>query len=96
MSKILYKGYIAELTLDVAEDIIVGRVINTADIISFHGKTLEEAKEAFHNVLDIYLEAAEKEGIEPNKPYLGKFNLRISPTPQGLEIPKNQDHKHSS
>ncbi len=81
MSKniIIYKGYIAELTLDFDDDIIVGKVINTADIISFHGKTLEKTKEAFHDVLDTYLETAEKEGIEPSKPYSGKFNLRISP-----------------
>lgn len=76
---IIYKDYIAELFLDIEEDIIVGRVVNTADIISFHGKTLEEAKQAFHDVLDTYLEIAEKEGIEPTKPYSGRFNLRINP-----------------
>ena len=76
---IIYKGYIAQLTLDIEDDIIVGRVINTAEIISFHGKTLKEAKQAFHNVLDTYLAVAEKDGIEPTKPYSGRFNLRISP-----------------
>ena len=41
MSKnfIEYKDYIAKLDLDLEEDIIVGRVINSSDIISFHGKT---------------------------------------------------------
>jgi predicted HicB family RNase H-like nuclease len=81
MSKdyIAYKGYLAELSLDLDDNLIVGRVINTADIISFHGKTLEEAKQSFHDVLDLYLETAQKEGIEPSKPYSGKFNLRINP-----------------
>ena len=74
-----YKNYIAELTLDLEEDIITGRVINTADIISFHGKTLIEAKNAFHEVLDSYLETSRELGIEPAKPCSGKFNLRISP-----------------
>ncbi|MSO14673.1 hypothetical protein h2es_1464 [Rickettsiales endosymbiont of Trichoplax sp. H2] len=33
-----YKGYAAELCLDTQDKIIVGQVINTADIISFHEK----------------------------------------------------------
>jgi predicted HicB family RNase H-like nuclease len=74
-----YKNYIAELTLDLEDDIIVGKVINTADIISFHGKTLNEAKQAFHNVLDSYLETALELGLEAAKPCSGKFNLRINP-----------------
>lgn len=74
-----YKDYIAELSLDLEDDIIIGRVINTAEIISFHGKTLKEAKRAFHDVLDTYLKVAEEEGIEPSRPYSGKFNLRINP-----------------
>lgn len=74
-----YKGYFAELSLDIDDDIIVGRVINTADIISFHGDTIEEAKLAFHDVLDTYVESCEQEGIEPARPYSGKFNLRTTP-----------------
>ena len=49
-SIIEYKGYSAELTLDVEDDIIVGRVINTADTISFHGKTVEEATTIMMNI----------------------------------------------
>jgi len=81
MSKnyIHYKNYIAELKLDFEEDIIVGKVVNAADIISFHGKTLKEARNAFHDVLDTYLETSKELGIEPAKPCSGKFNLRISP-----------------
>ena len=74
-----YKGYLAEMNLDIEDDIIVGRVINTADIISFHGKTVEEAKLAFHDVLDSYLSACQEEDIEPSLPCSGRFSLRVSP-----------------
>lgn len=74
-----YKNYLAELTLDTDDNIIVGRVINTADIISFHGKTVIEAKAAFHNVLDTYLEACKENKIEPTVPCSGKFSLRVPP-----------------
>jgi len=76
---ISYKGYIAELNLDTDDNIIVGRVINTADLISFHGASVEEAKNAYYNVLDTYLETCQKENINPSLPTSGKFSLRIAP-----------------
>jgi predicted HicB family RNase H-like nuclease len=78
-SIIEYKGYLAELTLDINDNIVVGRVINTADIISFHGKTVEEAKLAFHDLLDTYLSTCQEENIEPSLPCSGRFSLRVSP-----------------
>lgn len=75
-----YKHYLAELVLDTEDNIIVGHVINTADTISFHGKTVREAKAAFHDVLDTYLAACKEEGIEPSLPCSGKFSLRVNPT----------------
>lgn len=74
-----YKNYLAELVLDTEDDIIVGRVINTADVISFHGNTVEEAKTAFHDVIDTYLAACKEEKIEPSQPCSGKFSLRVNP-----------------
>ncbi|CAM4439740.1 MAG: hypothetical protein LEGION0398_MBIBDBAK_01403 [Legionellaceae bacterium] len=75
-----YKNYLAEMTLDTEDNIIIGRVINTADSISFHGKTIEEAKAAFHDVLDTYIATCQEEGIEPSMPCSGKFSLRLNPT----------------
>jgi predicted HicB family RNase H-like nuclease len=74
-----YKGYLAELILDIEDDIIVGRVINTTDNISFHGETVEDAKLAYHDVLDTYLSTCHEEGIEPSLPCSGRFSLRVNP-----------------
>jgi predicted HicB family RNase H-like nuclease len=74
-----YQQYIAKLDFDFHDQIIVGKVINTNDIISFHGENLKEAISAFHDVIDAYLENCKNENIEPSKTYSGKFNLRISP-----------------
>ena len=78
-SIIEHKGYLAELALDIEDDIIVGRVINSVDTISFHGKTVEEAKLAFHDVLDTYLSICQEENIEPSLPCSGRFSLRVNP-----------------
>jgi len=74
-----YKRYLTILDFDLAEGIIVGNVINTKDIISFHAETLAGAKQAFEDIIDTYLSACEAEGICASKLYSGKFNLRISP-----------------
>jgi predicted HicB family RNase H-like nuclease len=63
-----YKNYLAELILDTEENVILGAVINTADIIAFHGKSVTKAKKAFRDVLDRYLASCEKDGIEPSRP----------------------------
>lgn len=83
MKSLKYKGYIALMEPDIEDGIIVGRVINTRDIIAFDGKTIPEAIESFHSVVDEYLEDCVREEKEPDKPYSGKFNLRIPPQLHG-------------
>lgn len=74
-----YKGYIADVNFDSEAHIIHGEVINTRDVITFQGKTVEEIETAFKESVDDYLAWCHEEGILPEKPYSGKFNLRISP-----------------
>ena len=47
MNTLTYKGYIAIIDADLKDGILVGRVINTRDIIGFHGETISEATERF-------------------------------------------------
>ena len=79
MNTVSYKGYIARIEPDLDDGILVGRVINTRDIIGFHGDTISETIESFHAAIDEYLEDCEQRGKDPNKPYSGKFNVRLSP-----------------
>ena len=74
-----YKGYEAVIEYDEVDRLFFGRVINTKDIISFDGKTVDELQQSFETVIDEYLEDCEREGKEPDKAFSGQFNLRISP-----------------
>ena len=74
-----YKGYEATVEFDEIDEVFFGNVINTRDVISFDGKTVDELKQSFEAVIDEYLEDCKREGKEPDKPYSGQFNLRISP-----------------
>lgn len=78
MSNVLeYKKYIAVLNFSAEDDAVVGRVVNSDAIIGFHGNNLAELKKAFEDVIDAYLEACKESGNEPEKPYSGKFIVRV-------------------
>ncbi|MDC7234106.1 MAG: type II toxin-antitoxin system HicB family antitoxin [Spirochaetales bacterium] len=74
-----YKGYIGDVKYDPDARIFHGDVINTRDVITFQGKSVDELETSFQQSLDDYLQWCREDGVEPDKPYSGKFNLRIPP-----------------
>ncbi len=74
-----YKGYIGEVSFDSDAHIFYGEVINTRDVITFQGKSVEDLEKAFQESIDDYITWCTEEGVSPEKPYSGRFNLRISP-----------------
>jgi predicted HicB family RNase H-like nuclease len=75
----LYKGYAGSLEVDAEAGIIFGRVSGLRDVITFQGETVAEAIQAFHDSVDDYLEFCEERGESPEKPYSGRFLLRMDP-----------------
>jgi len=75
----IYRGYIGHVEFDDEADIFHGEVINTRDVITFQGKTVAKIKKAFHDSVEDYLEFCEERNETPEKPFSGKFNLRIDP-----------------
>ncbi|MBN2541926.1 type II toxin-antitoxin system HicB family antitoxin [bacterium] len=76
---IKYKRYIGHITYDEEAKIFHGEVINTRDVITFQGRTVEEIEKEFKNSIDDYISWCKEEGVKPEKPYSGKFNVRIPP-----------------
>jgi predicted HicB family RNase H-like nuclease len=74
-----YKGYIGIVECDDKAKIFHGDVVNTRDVITFQGTSVEEIEKAFRDSVDDYLEWCKQDGITPQKPYSGKFNLRLTP-----------------
>ena len=71
-----YKGYIARMIFDAQGKIIVGRVLDIDDIISFHGESVAEFESNFQATVDDYIAASEALGSQPDKPASGKLLLR--------------------
>ncbi len=49
------------------------------DVISFHGESIEEVRQAFKEAIDDYLADCAAQGRDPDKPFSGKFVVRVKP-----------------
>ena len=74
-----YKGFIGSVEYDDEARIFSGEVINTRSVITFQGTSVDEIEKEFHASVDDYLAWCKEDGIEPEKPYSGKFNVRLTP-----------------
>ncbi|MBQ6638915.1 MAG: type II toxin-antitoxin system HicB family antitoxin [Lachnospiraceae bacterium] len=72
-----YKGYIGSVELSEVEGIFYGKVLGIRSLISYEGTNASELIGDFHGAIDDYLAACEEEGIKPEIPYKGSFNVRI-------------------
>ena len=75
-----YKGYTAKLAYDDESGSFHGEVLNLRDVITFQGDTVENLRQAFHDSVEDYLEFCAERNEEPEKPYSGRFILRIDPS----------------
>ncbi len=74
-----YKGYRAVISYDEEDKIFVGEVFGVTDFLSFHGSSIDELEESFHDCIENYLSFCEQAGKVPEKEFSGSFNVRTTP-----------------
>jgi predicted HicB family RNase H-like nuclease len=74
-----YKGYIGKIEIDEEAGILYGEVINVRDVITFEGASVDEVQKAFRESVEDYLEFCAQRGETPEKPFSGKFVMRLPP-----------------
>ena len=74
-----YKGYTGRVEYDDKAKLFHGEVIDTRDVITFQGTTVDEIETAFRDSIDDYIEFCRQRGEKPEKPFSGKFVLRVPP-----------------
>ncbi len=74
-----YKGYIGTVEYDDENRVFTGSVINTRAVITFQGESVDEIEKEFRLSIDDYLSWCKEDGVEPEKPYSGRFNVRFTP-----------------
>ncbi len=72
-----YKGYIGKVEIDDEAGILYGEVINVRDVITFEGTSVDEVQQAFQDSVDDYLDFCAQRNESPEKPFSGKFVVRL-------------------
>ncbi len=73
-----YKNYTGSVEFSEADAVFHGKVIGIKSLISFEGDSVSSLMSDFHNAVNEYLEFCQETGKEPEKPFKGSFNVRIS------------------
>lgn len=74
-----YKGYVAAVEYDDLVELLHGEVVNAGPypVVTFEAVDVEGFKREFRASIDDYLAWCEEEGVEPQRPFSGKLNLRL-------------------
>ncbi|MFH1738323.1 MAG: type II toxin-antitoxin system HicB family antitoxin [bacterium] len=76
---VCYKEYTGLFEYDDEAGIFHGEILGLDDVVTFQGKSVDELKKAFQDSIEEYLEVCAKVGKPPDKPFSGKFTVRLSP-----------------
>jgi predicted HicB family RNase H-like nuclease len=72
-------SYRAKIEYDPEIDMFRGEILGLNGGADFYGKSPSELRKEFKKSLNVFLEVCKEKGINPEKEYSGKFNLRIPP-----------------
>jgi predicted HicB family RNase H-like nuclease len=80
MSSLLsYKNYNGTVEYSKDDDCLFGKVVGIKSLLSYEGNSIQELEQDFQNVIDDYISDCEERNVQPEQPYKGTFNVRISP-----------------
>lgn len=74
---ITYRGYTGSVEFSAENNIFYGKVLGVCASISYKGYDASELLDNFHRAIDDYYASCTAQGITPEKPYKGSFNVRI-------------------
>lgn len=72
-----YKGYTGNVNFDAEDKVFHGRVLGITAVIGFEGRSVSGLEKDFHEAIDDYLETCQEIGKKPEKPFSGRFVLRV-------------------
>jgi len=72
-----HKGYTGTVVFDSDDRIFHGRLMGITDMITFEGASVGDLERDFRSAVDEYLKTCKRIGREPEKPFPGRFMLRV-------------------
>ena len=79
MKNLEYKGYSGTIEYSKEDGQLYGKVMGIRGLISYEGNTGKELEADFITAIDSYIADCKQDGVAPEKPFKGSFNVRISP-----------------
>lgn len=81
MSKnvIEYKDYFTKVEYSIEDKVLHGKIEGIRDLVNFECESASEVEDAFKECVDDYLAFCNDNGVEPEKPFKGVFNVRLTP-----------------
>lgn len=87
-------GYKAKIEYDPEIELFRGEFVGLNGGADFYAEDIKGLKKEAEQSLKIYLALCKEKGVEPNKTYSGRFNVRIdSALHQKLALKAETDHK---
>jgi len=77
MNALKYKNYLGIPEFSVEDGVFFGRVLGLRSMVSFAGETVDALTRSFETAVDHYLKTCKRQGVSPEKPYSGTFNVRV-------------------
>ena len=71
-----YKGYFGSVHYNDEDRVFHGKIEFIRAMVSYEGESVKGLRKAFEEAVDDYLELCNEEGLEPEKPFRGSFNVR--------------------
>ncbi len=78
-TSIKFNDYVASIEYDADIKMFFGKIVNLSSPVTFYGASVEELQRELENSIQAYLEVCRERGIEPEKPYSGRINIRMTP-----------------
>jgi len=74
-----HKGYTGVFSLEPDDDAFHGEIAGIRDVVHFSGRSVDELRASFRDAVEDYLQTCAELGRQPDKPYSGRFVVRVSP-----------------
>jgi predicted HicB family RNase H-like nuclease len=74
-----YKNYHGSVNYSDDDGVLYGKLEGIRDLVSYEGRDVESLRKAFKDAVDDYLDTCRETDREPERPFKGSFNIRVSP-----------------
>jgi len=74
-----HKGFIGTINFSDEDNVLFGKIEGIDDLVTFEGRSVDELRKSFIEMVDLHIADCEAVGIPIEKSFKGSFNVRLNP-----------------